>query len=58
MDNPKQVREAEAAYSVSVTDLSHPIILERDGQPVAALISIEEYERYQALLKERQRVSA
>jgi len=58
MDDPKQVREARSSYSVSVTDLSHPIILERDGQPVAALLSVEEYECYQALLKERQRISA
>jgi len=58
MNSPKQVREAGASYSASVANLSHPIILERDGQPVAALISIEEYERYQALLRERQKVSA
>lgn len=56
MNDPKQVRETRASYSASVADLSHPIILERDGQPVAALISIEEYERYQALLKEHQKV--
>ncbi len=58
MDDPKRVRENKASYSASVADLSHPIILERDGQPVAALMSIEEYARYQALLKEHQRISA
>lgn len=45
-------------YSTFVTDLSRPMILERDGQPVAALISIEEYEHYQTLLKEYHRTSA
>lgn len=58
MNTPKQVKDVGASYSASVTDLSQPIILERDGQPVAALISIEEYERYQALLEERQKALA
>jgi PHD/YefM family antitoxin component YafN of YafNO toxin-antitoxin module len=53
-----QIKETRAAYSASVADLSHPVILERGGQPVAALISIEEYRRYQALLKEHQSISA
>lgn len=54
MTASKKLKDAEVSYAASVTDLSQPIILERDGQPVAALISIEEYERYQALLKKRQ----
>lgn len=58
MDEPKQVKETEALYSALVTDLSHPIVLERNGRPVAALMSIEEYERYQALLKEHRKISA
>ncbi len=58
MDDPKQVKETKASYSAPTTDLSHPVILERDGEPVAALLSIEEYERYQALLKEHQGTSA
>jgi len=56
MNASEQVKDARASYSASVTDLSRPIILERDGQPVAVLISIEEYERYQALLEEQQRI--
>jgi hypothetical protein len=32
--------------------------LERDGRPVAVLISIQEYERYQSLLEQRQKISA
>ena len=54
----KHTKEVGAPYTASVTDLSHPVILERDGKPMAALISIEEYERYQAYLAERQWKSA
>ncbi|MBM4431746.1 MAG: type II toxin-antitoxin system Phd/YefM family antitoxin [Chloroflexi bacterium] len=56
--NDRKTEETRASYSALVADLGHPIILERDGQPVAALMSIEEYERYQALLKELSTVSA
>jgi PHD/YefM family antitoxin component YafN of YafNO toxin-antitoxin module len=58
MNTPKQIKDAGASYTASVTDLSQPIILERDGQPVAALISIEEYERYQTLLEEQRKTLA
>ena len=58
MDEPKQIKETGASYSALVANLSHPIILERDGRAVAALISIEEYERYRVLLKEQRRISA
>jgi prevent-host-death family protein len=58
MDDPKQAKEAGVAYSASVADLNQPVIVQRGGQPVAALISIEEYERYQALLREHQEISA
>jgi len=58
MGKPKQTREIGIAYTASVTDLSHPVILERDGQPVAVLVSIEEYEHYQTLLEEHQRMLA
>jgi len=58
MDNQKQVKETGAPYSAWVADLSRPVILERDGRPVAALVSIEEYERYQAWLREHQWLSA
>jgi len=58
MDDPRKLKETQAAYTALTTDLSQPIILERNGQPIAALISIEDYERYQALLKEREIFSA
>lgn len=58
MDDPKQVKEIGAAYSILIADLSHPVILERDGQPVAVVLSIEDYQRYQALTQDRQGISA
>ena len=51
----KQVKEPQAPYDASVADLRPSLILERDGVPMAALISIEEYEQYRALAAERQR---
>ena len=32
-DKPKQAKEARASYATPVTDLSQPVILERNGQP-------------------------
>jgi len=58
MDEPKKLKEIQATYAALTADLRQPIILERDGRPVAALISIEDYERYQALLKESEISSA
>ncbi|HKZ82934.1 MAG TPA: hypothetical protein VJ793_04680 [Anaerolineae bacterium] len=58
MDKPKKLKEVQATYAALTADLRQPIILERDGRPVAALISIEDYEHYQALLKEREILSA
>ncbi len=58
MTNPKHVKESAAAYTALSTDLSQPVIVERDGRPVAAVISIEEYERYRALLNDLQFISA
>lgn len=52
------MKEPAGHYSVSVADLDRPVILERDGEPMAVLISIEEYERYRALMAERQAVTA
>lgn len=58
MDKPKKLKEVQATYVAFTADLRQPIVLERDGRPVAALISIEDYEHYQALLKEREILSA
>jgi len=54
--NPPKVAEAAVEYGSVVASLQKPLILERDGQPLAVLISFEEYRRLQALdSEERQR---
>ena len=58
MAESKQIKEPGATYSAPIADLSHPVILQRDGKPVAAIISIEEYERYRAALREPRELSA
>lgn len=45
------LRESRAPYTLTVDDetLGHePVILERGGQPVAALVPIAEYEAFRA----------
>lgn len=58
MNDPQQTKETRVSYTTPVVDLEHPIILERDGQPVAVLMSIQEYKRYQSLIEQQQKVSA
>ena len=58
MNDPKQAKEARTPYTTSAVNLDTPVILERDGQPVAVLMSMQEYERYQSLLERHQMVSA
>jgi len=45
------IKEARAPYTIPVSeeDLSQgPVVLERDGEPVAALVPIEEYRQFAA----------
>ncbi len=58
MAEPKKVKEAAAAYVAATTDLTRPLIVEQDGRPMAVLLSVAEYERYQALLAEQTYISA
>ncbi len=44
MDKPRVVKEAGIHYLALMENLSQPIILERDGEPVAVLMSLAEYE--------------
>jgi hypothetical protein len=44
--------------STLLTNLTDPIILEEHGQPVAVLISLAEYEQYQALRQQQGQISA
>ena len=45
MTTENRIAEASAAYGSAVADLQRPLILERQGQPLAVLISFEEYRR-------------
>lgn len=58
MDEIKNTKEAPLWPSALTADLSQPIVLERDGQPIAVLMSIEDYKHYQALLAQQAPLSA
>ena len=60
MTKSKVISEAVADYGVAKTNLKTPLVVERDGKPLAMLISIEEYRRLQSLAtleKERQQMA-
>jgi PHD/YefM family antitoxin component YafN of YafNO toxin-antitoxin module len=40
-----RVAEAAIPYGTPVADLRSPLILEREGQPVAVILPFDEYER-------------
>lgn len=44
--------------TVLTADLSRPVMVEQNGQPVAVLISIAEFEQYQALLASNRPIAA
>ncbi len=55
------LKEAHVPYSASLVEMlsAHEVvILEKQGQPVAALIPIEEYEAYQAWCEAEKRYQA
>lgn len=45
----EKISEAAIDYGMARTSLQKPLILERDGQPLAVLISFEEYRRLQSI---------
>ncbi len=60
MTKSKTIPETAADYDVAKTDLQTPLVVERNGEPLAVLISIEEYRRLQSLAtleKERQQMA-
>jgi PHD/YefM family antitoxin component YafN of YafNO toxin-antitoxin module len=57
MTEAKQLKEALAAYGAVAADLKAPVVLERDGQPVAVILSFEEYRRLQDIA-EREQIEA
>jgi PHD/YefM family antitoxin component YafN of YafNO toxin-antitoxin module len=58
MTETKNAQDAPMWTSALIADLSQPIVLERDGQPMAVLMSVEEYEQYQALLAQDKQMLA
>ena len=49
MSDRKHLAEAAPAYDAGVTNLGTPVIIEREGQAVAVVISFEEYKRLRDL---------
>ncbi len=49
MTDENRIAEASVSYGSAVADLQRPLILEREGQPLAVLISFEEYRRLRAI---------
>jgi PHD/YefM family antitoxin component YafN of YafNO toxin-antitoxin module len=45
MTKQKRVSEAAVTYGLPVVDLTDPLIIERDGQPVAVMLPYEDYAR-------------
>lgn len=43
------IAEAAAAYGTTVADLQQPLILQQAGQPLAVVVSFEEYQQWRAL---------
>jgi PHD/YefM family antitoxin component YafN of YafNO toxin-antitoxin module len=58
MAKSKKIKESAASYAATTADFTHPVILEQEGKPMAVLLSVEDYERYQALLEGQERLSA
>lgn len=44
MDKTKLIKEVGSQYRLLIDDLAAPVILEQDGEPVAVLMSLNEYE--------------
>lgn len=56
---PLSVAEAAVVYDTAVSDLQRPIILQQEGQPIAVIITFEEYQRLRAVaMDEAQRRKA
>ena len=49
MTKTLSIAEATAAYGTAVADLQQPLILQQEGQPLAVMVSFEEYQHWRAL---------
>ena len=48
MANEKRIAEAKVSYQALTDDLSEPIIIERDGLPIAVVVAYAEFEELKA----------
>ena len=56
MAEAKMLRETSPVYSVDVDEIQlarQPLIIERRGKPIAAVVSFDEYRRFSAWREER-----
>ncbi len=49
MTTTLSISEAAATYGTAVADLQQPLILQQEGQPLAVMVSFEEYQHWRAL---------
>jgi PHD/YefM family antitoxin component YafN of YafNO toxin-antitoxin module len=54
MAEEKELKEAQVAYGTAPKDVTEPIILKRDGQPVFAVLPFEEYQRLRDMAERAQ----
>lgn len=55
-DEAKKTREAAEVYSVDVSDVAsskQPLIIEKEGEPIAAIVPFDEYQRFSIWREER-----
>ena len=55
MANSKTVSETVTDYGMAKTDLQAPLVVEREGQPLAVLIAFEEYRQLQSIATREKR---
>jgi PHD/YefM family antitoxin component YafN of YafNO toxin-antitoxin module len=58
MAETKNIEEASDWPEVLMDNLEVPVILEQEGQPKAVLMSLKDYQHYQALLARQEYISA
>lgn len=49
MAKTSSISETAATYGTAVADLQQPLILQQEGQPLAVMVSFEEYQHWRAL---------
>ena len=58
MSEDQSVREAAVVYAAHTADIRRPIVLEHDGQPVAAIVPYyQDYQRFMSWREQDQQVA-